>query len=93
MIALSGVAVVAIATGATAVGKPQSASRSAPVMLTGPVGDHHQHLPSAAAIALLNRAKPNALPRRQRTVEGSSPPFRGNASSGRAVHTTAAQRG
>jgi predicted TIM-barrel fold metal-dependent hydrolase len=45
------------------------AAQRAPVTAAGPLADHHLHLPSAAAIALLNRVQPNALARFPRTAE------------------------
>jgi predicted TIM-barrel fold metal-dependent hydrolase len=45
------------------------AAQQAPVTAAGPLADHHQHLPSDAAIALLNRVQPNALTRIPRTAE------------------------
>jgi len=45
------------------------AAQQAPITASGPLADHHQHLPSAAAIALLNRVEPNALARIPRTAE------------------------
>jgi predicted TIM-barrel fold metal-dependent hydrolase len=44
-------------------------AQQAPVTAAGPLADHHQHLPSPAAIALLNRVQPNALARNPRTAE------------------------
>src|SRR5262249_16335687 len=46
-----------------------AAAQQGPVTAAGPLPDHHQHRPSAAAIALLNRAQPNALARIPRAAE------------------------
>ena len=53
---------VTAASVATLALKTPGAAQQASVTDAGPLADHHQHLPSAAAIALLNRFRPNARP-------------------------------